>query len=101
MTNKEAIINAIGVTGWQEGTVDKALIDFAIVPTDAYQAVNASTVNKAALQVLKAMLAVASMQEGGFSVSYSVEGIKARITDLEGVTGVINQPRIYNRSKLW
>jgi hypothetical protein len=98
MTNQEAIIAAIGVTGWQEAAVCKAMIDLDITANALYVKTSSLIVNTAALQVLRGMLGLQSIQEGGYSITYA---LKERIAALETETGISGQPKIRNASYKW
>lgn len=98
MTNREAVEAEIGIPGYQSNSVVKAMADLNIVESDPYITPNTS-INKAALAVLKIMLAISSLTEGGYNITYA---IKERIKAIEGELGVdSSQPVITDMSWKW
>jgi len=94
MTIKEATIAALQITGYSDSAIEKALLDNGLNGDQAYQSSDAKSVDLIAIEILQGMVAVASVSEGGFSVSYSVAGIKARIDYLNGKYGVVTGPTV-------
>lgn len=84
MTNEQAVIATIQITGYPDSALEKALEDYSLTSSDNYTADNKETVNKIAVDILNGMLSYASISEGGYSVSYSVEGVRARLAQLGG-----------------
>ena len=91
MTNLQAIIGELKITGYSELAVEKALLDAGLNPTDTY---NSSASNKiiakAAIEVLEGMLAVEKVSEGGYSITYSREGVMLLIASLKKKHNIIN-----------
>lgn len=81
MTNKEAVVAVIGVTG-NDNTIEKALMDAGITSDDVYSSSNVKQIDMAAISVLETMLATKSVSEGGYSVEYDIKNrldyLKAR-----------------------
>lgn len=100
MTNTEAVKRAIQIPGYSEEAIEKFLFDAGIDGTVNYIASDKSKINLIAIEALKGMLAVMSITEGGYSISYSVEGIKERLGYLETVEGISGQPKV-RAVKLW
>jgi hypothetical protein len=102
MTIKEALIAALQVTGYSEAAIDKALLDAGLNGILTYDPLTDTTltraVNMAALVILKGMLTVQSIEEGGYKIAYSVEGIKLRIAQIEGIYGLSEKPTIKRRA---
>lgn len=97
MTNLEAITYSIGIPGYSEGALQKALLDAGLNPDDAYTANNKS-IDQAALVVLKAMLGIQSIQEGDYQIQYAIKDrIKAIQTDL----GLTAGATVRNASCYW
>jgi hypothetical protein len=100
MTNKEAVIATIQITGFPDAGVNKALLDAGIDETVNYSVGNKKIIDLAAIEVLQGMLAVASVSEGSYSISYSIAGVQARISYLSGLHGISTQPKV-RAVKLW
>ncbi len=96
MTNLEAITAAIGIPGFSDLAVQKALLDAGLDPAGTYIA-NDVSVTKAALVVLKGMLGLQQIQEGDYSITYA---IKERIAAIEDELGIGND-RVQNASFFW
>ncbi len=89
MTNKEAAINAVQMTGYSDGAIEKALIDAGITGSDTYVVAGMKDVDLVAIEVLKGMLGVESISEGGFRIGYSIEGVKARLRYFSDKYGIV------------
>lgn len=87
MTIIQALTATIQVPGVDNLTLEKALIDAALVGTTAYTAGDEPKVNTAAVQVLRSLI-VLSQSEGGFSYSISEGAMQGRLTFLLGKLGV-------------
>lgn len=83
MTNLEALQGALGEYVASDNALSKALIDQDLVSGDAYSSGNKEAVNNAAIDVLNGIL-YSSVSEGGYSVTYSAESIRAKILSLGG-----------------
>jgi len=94
MTNTEAVAAAIQFTGYSSQALTKALLDGGIDGAGTYSAGNKANINLVAIEVLRGMLAVSSVTEGGYSISFSTSGILARIDFLTGATGLAPQPKV-------
>jgi len=101
MTNKEATIAALQITGYSDSAIEKALLDNGLNGDLTYDPSNAKGIDLIAIEVLQGMLAVASVSEGGLSVSYSVSGIKARIDYLKGKNGIPLDGPTVNVANVW
>lgn len=97
MTNLEAITASIGIPGASDGSITKALLDYGLDPAATYTA-NDTNIDKAALQVLKQMLGLQSIQEGDYSVTYA---IKDRIQQIEDDLGLGSGAKIRDKSYMW
>jgi hypothetical protein len=102
MTNREAVIAEIQLNGYSDDLLDKSMTDLNLNAADVYGSVNSALVDKVAISVLQAMLLLASVNEGGYGISYSLSGIKARIDFLCARSGISSssQPRIKMRN-IW
>ena len=72
MTNLEAITAEIGIPGFNDLAVQKALLDVGLNPDDTYTAGNTS-IKYAAIAVLKGMLGLKQITEGGYTIIYAIE----------------------------
>jgi len=102
MTNKEAIIAEIQVSQYSDNAITKAMLDLDINPEEEYVKDNAKRVAIAAIKVLRSMLSVKSVTEGGYNITYS---ISERIDALNAEYGLlpvveVPKPSIKARS-LW
>ncbi len=82
MNNKEAVIATLQITGYPDNAIEKALFDNVLDGEDSYSINNKELVDSISINVLQGMLSVASISEGGYSVSYSIEGVKLRLAQL-------------------
>ncbi len=98
MTNKEAVIAALQIIGYSDIAVEKALLDAGIDGNGTYTPDTGAQIDSVAVEVLQGMLSLASVSEGGYSVSYSVAGIEARIDYLNGRNGISAQPTVTARN---
>lgn len=89
MTIKEAVIATLQITGYADGAIEKALLDSGLNGEDTYTATMKQSIGLAAIEVLQGMLSLASVSEGGYSISYSVAGIKLRLDYLNGIYGEV------------
>lgn len=83
MTILEALQAALGDYEAGGNVLSKALIDQGLTDTDAYTTDNKASVDKAAIAVLNGIL-YSSVSEGGYSVTYNADAIKAKIRWLGG-----------------
>lgn len=86
--------------------LDKALMDVGISPDVAYSTASSMIITKAAVEVLSKMLSVTSESEGGYSQSYSPQGLKARIKQLCAASGLdvslyVNTNTLKDGSSMW
>lgn len=106
MLKKEAFKKVIQVDV-DDSTLDLALLEAGIDGTlEAIQG-DLKSLELAAIPLLQSLMIIASESEGGYSVSYSLEGIKIRLLFLakkHGLTGLIatlgGQPKITTK-RLW
>lgn len=97
MTNLEAITASIGIPGFSDGAVTKALLDAGLDPSGIYTAGNTS-IDLAALVVLKGMLGLQQIQEGDYSITYA---IKDRIKQIQDDLGLTTGATVRNASCYW
>lgn len=102
MTNLEAAIAVITVpvSSYPSVSVEKALADQGLQPAGVYDSSNAKGIDFAAIKVLRGMLALTKISEGGFELQFSTEGIKAILIGLEEQYSVTTGPTIRAR-QLW
>lgn len=87
MTIKEAVIATLQITGYSDSAIEKALLDNGLNGEDTYTSTMIKSVGVVAIEVLQGMLSLASITEGGYSVSYSIAGIQLRLDYLNGLYG--------------
>lgn len=75
MTNKEAIQAILGQFQLRDDSLQLALLDAGVNPDDTYDNANATVIGGAACDILVGALSASSISEGGFSISYSRDGI--------------------------
>lgn len=97
MTNKEAVIATLQITGYSDGAIEKALLDNGLNGADTYVIENSKNVRLVSIEVLQGMLSLSSVSEGGYTVSYSAAGIQKRLDYLNDAKG---QP-VVRRSNAW
>lgn len=101
MTNKEAIIATLQITGYSDSAIEKALLDGDLNGDDNYDGSNAKNIDLITIDILQGMLSLASVSEGDYSVSYSLNGIKARLGylnskyDLGDLKPAIRSPKVW------
>jgi hypothetical protein len=83
VTNLEALQGVLGEYAANGNALTKSLIDQDLLGADTYTTDNKDAVNSAAIDVLNGII-YSSVSEGGYSVSYNVEMIKAKILALGG-----------------
>lgn len=101
MTNTEAIIATLQIAGYSDSAIQKALLDSNINGDGLYDGSNAKDIDLIAIEILQGMLSVASVTEGGYSVSYSLNGIKARLDFLNGKYGLETGKPSISAPKVW
>lgn len=94
MTNTEAVAAAILFTGYSQQALIKAMLDAGVDGTGTYSAASKGAIDLIAVEVLRGMLGVTSISEGGYSISYNYNGIMERINFLNGETGEAPQPKV-------
>lgn len=100
MTNKDAVIATLQITGYSDSAIDKALLDAGLNGSDTYKVDNTTGIGKVAIEVLQSMLSLASVSEGNYHVSYSLAGIKLRLDYLNTLYGLIGGP-IVRGASVW
>lgn len=80
MTNRDALISEIQIASVSDNAIDKAIIDLNINADGVYNYSYREDIARAALMVLKGMVAIKSIQEGGFAITFQVE---KRILDIQ------------------
>lgn len=103
MTNYDAVRGEISPYTADRVVIEKALLDNSLNPDATYSI--RSAIALVAIKILSSFLALKGESEGGFSVSYDKEGLKAKIQSLatsndisDDVSGVTT---VYDGSKLW
>lgn len=82
MTIKQALIATISIPGIDGNLVDKALVDNDLTGDSTYTKSDKSKVEVAAISALLSALHLASLSEGGFSVSFNFEAAKENLVRL-------------------
>lgn len=85
MTNREALIAELQISGYSENAVDKALLDAGLVGGGTYTPDNTKQVAIATVKVLNTMLGTKSVSEGDLSITYSIGERIAAINDEHGL----------------
>lgn len=98
MTNLEAITASIGIPGFSDGAVTKALLDAGLDPSGSYDPATTKRIDAAALVVLKGMLGLEEIQEGDYAVKYTIE---KRIKQIEKDLGLTTGATVRNASCYW
>ena len=89
-----------------QARMDKVLVDANLNGGDTYTTTIAPQVDMAILQVISKRIAQATkITEGGYSVEYNVEGMKAYLLALQTRLGIVDTadktPIITDKSYLW
>jgi hypothetical protein len=102
MTNKEALIAVVQVSV-DDNVLEKALLDQNLELDDEYDSGLATTINKAAIDVLEGLLSRPNVTEGGFSETFDRGAIQARLTVLYNKVGVTQSttPVVKSGTHLW
>lgn len=101
MTKRDAVIATVQISGFSDAAVDKAVMDNFFEPDGTYNPeTDKKAVAQAAIDVLQGMRSIASISEGGFSVSYSLAGIDARLNYLSGLYDITLGP-VVKAEHLW
>jgi hypothetical protein len=102
MTNKEALIAALQISV-EDATLIKALIDLDVDGSETYSKVNATAIDKCAIEVLQGILSMPDVSEGGYSVKYDRKAVESRLSFLSQKTGVADplKPTINDASNRW
>jgi hypothetical protein len=102
MTNKEALIAALQLTA-DDSTLEKALIDQEVTGSDTYVKDNATAIDQCAIEVLQGILSTPDVSEGGYSVKYDRDAVKARLSYLLDKNGLSNSltPKVKDASNRW
>lgn len=96
MTNAEAVIAVAGVSV-DALLIEKALIDLNMTSTGWYDVLDGKTIDLAAIEVLKGIIAMADITEGGYSIKYDRSAILKRITALgikNGIAEYLTVPKV-------
>lgn len=76
MTNKEAAIALLSKAQPDTSAVEFELMSAGIDPNALYSSANSQVIGGVAVDILAGMLAAPNISEGGFSISYTVDGVK-------------------------
>lgn len=87
MTVSQAILEELKPYPVRERLVDKKCIDQGIASFDEYSKSNQKAVTKVVISVLTQYLSLGSINEGGVSISFNVEELKAKIALLKKEIG--------------
>lgn len=88
MTNTEALVAALEILGvtYSDAAIAKALADGGLVGSATYSSGKAFDMIE--MKVLTGMLMLTSESEGGYSKTYSLEGLKFRLWYLQDLYGI-------------
>lgn len=97
MTNKEALTASVPATNLPDITLEKALLDQDVTPGDTYSKEKAESIDLATIDVLKYLLSVPNVSEGGYSVSFDRAAVQKRLDDLNGKYNLATKPTVRAR----
>lgn len=107
MTKKDALNAVVSLPDVSDMELEKALLDNDVTDGD-YTKSDEKAIDMAAIDILTNRWNIASQTEGGLSISYSVDGLKAKLLALankHGLTDLIaqfsGQPRIIDVTDKW
>ena len=106
MNNKEALIAEIEPYTPSGMTIQKALMDSGVDPSDTYEVAGKRNIAVAAIKVLKKLIVLRSESLGKSSQSYNVDKLEDRIKDLCKDNGLnvedyLEPSSITDGSNLW
>lgn len=81
MTNKEALIAAVGFTV-PDNMIEKAMIDNEVTGTNTYTIDDAESIDLCVIPILQWALSQPNVSEGGYSLSFNREAVQARLDTL-------------------
>lgn len=102
MTNKEALESVVQVSV-SDKTLEKAMIDNGINGAETYASSSSKSIDLAAIDVLNWVLATPDVSEGGYSVKYDRNAIRARVEALSAKLSIDSgsRPVIRDASNRW
>lgn len=104
MTNKEYISAYLGKYGVTDDEVTLLLMEQGITPDAEADTTNLSPLKVAMYNWLPGMIAgLQNITEGGYSITWNVDGLKTWISWLAGQLGLSDPyaAKVRNRSNLW
>lgn len=88
MTNYEAISAMLYPYDVEPMLITKGCIDNNLVVTDEYEVANKGAVAVVTISVLRNLLVLNSESDSGYSLSYSIDGLKKRIAEIAKSNGL-------------
>lgn len=82
MTNFEAISAMLYPYEVDNSLIEKQCIDFGISTEDIYDTDQKETIARITIDILRNLLVLSSESDSGYSLSYSIEGLKKRIATI-------------------
>lgn len=79
MTNYEAISAMLYPYDVDKTLIEKQCIDFEVASEDVYDKSIKDTIARITITILRNLLVLSSEGDSGYSLSYSIEGLKKRI----------------------
>jgi hypothetical protein len=79
MTNYEAISAMLYPYDVDKTLIEKQCIDFEVASEDVYDKSIKDTIARITIAILRNLLVLSSESDSGYSLSYSIEGLKKRI----------------------
>lgn len=98
-TNRQYIATALNRFGLTDSDVDMIIVENPVLDGD----LNITACKEAMYKSMSAILPVANVSEGGYSISWNIDGLKLWYASLCGEIGKPNalKPRIVNKSNVW
>ena len=97
MTNKEALIANVGFSV-PDNMLEKALTDNDITGSDAYTKDDAESIDLATIPVLKLVLSMPDVSEGGYSIRFDRASVEKRLESLLEENDMSTGPTVTGKS---
>lgn len=87
MTNKEALIATLQISGMPDNSLEKALADRGINSAGTYGSTQTAGLDQTTMDLLWGLLNQPDVSEGGYSIRYDSKSVLARLTFLANKYG--------------